>query len=269
MKIEPIFSTRIYIMIGRKLNPRFAIAILMVLGAGMSFGSERNTFHIFTSPKVQNTRAQIMDIDLKERRVLLERDDQMTAWISINAFSKDDLDYISAWYDSHLLLNENALIISIEEKTHPAHSTKRKDIWYRKTPDQYVVTIENTSTETIDTLQIDYSIYIATNAEGQKGEQPRQESGTIVIGSLTNGQTCAVHTDMIVLHSEYTRQKEVDFFGASFTEVPIQAEQVVGAWFRVYGSSQKGVLAMREVCIPDDFLKRDQPGNSPLLSQKN
>lgn len=235
---------------------RIVTCIFIILLAGPVFSADTNIFHHFTLPENRSLLAQILDVDVQGRRVLLERKDFASNWIDVDRLDQTDHRYITEWYDSQRLISEDNLTISVKEKNYSRRPAREGDLWHRETLHESVLTLESSVPEAINSVWIEYCYYIMTESSEETASETRTEFGFVDVGSLANGVKQVVKTERVSLSSEYTRVKESSVFGTSFREDTKKADKLIGVWIRVYGSGQNGVPAVREICIPDDLHDR-------------
>ena len=246
---------------------RILILALSGLAIGPVFADDPGLFHTFTDAKGRTTSAQIIDIDLSARKILLKREDAVEAWVNVDALSTEDHDYIEGWYESTALLSASNLQVSARQKQAKETTTQNDGITVRETPHYAAITLTNLSGESIDNLRIDYCYYIGSDDSYLAAEalldNARKESGFIVVGRLEAGQKLVVETENVMLKAYFEQQAETSLFGTTLTEVLQHEDSILAISFKVYGSGENGILSMREVCIPDTMIAENK---SPLQS---
>lgn len=236
-------------MLSKKL---IKIALIGMLATTV-WGTSASTYRDFTYLKDHSIHAQILNVDVLNQRILLERTDRETAWVGVNALSQDDRSYISSWYDSQALLSTNTFKVSIDLEQQSARTSRQGEYWQRKTTYISKIALTNLSEKAIENLQIDYCYVINETASETSQQKRRFETGSVYIGSLATGDTRLIRPGSVVLVSQYTLERDSNVFGTSHDEDTIQAEEIAGFWLRIYGSGESGVLAIREICDPEDL----------------
>lgn len=232
------------------MKTKFLTLVLIGLTTGFAHAQEFSLYRNFTDTKGSTIYAQITGIDFEEWKIQLRREDGAEAWVGVNAFSSEDLDYIEAWYESSLLISDDSLLVSVLQNQGKTKTIQQEDGYTRETAHFCELTVGNFAEETVENLYIEYYYCIGSTENGQ-ATLSRVEQGSIEIGSLAEGEKVTVKTSDIALNTVYEIQTTQTAFGSSTDEVLIDNESVLGISFRVYGSGTNGVLSLREFSTPN------------------
>lgn len=245
------------ILKGSKVVRKFiGICFLAVLGATVVRANNENGFHVFTDQKGQTFEAVIKQVDLEGRRIQIERKDNAVAWVGVDLLGRSELTYITKWYNAWRLLRDDALRISVKQESEKGRISRLEDDeWVRKTPHKATLTLEKLNNSVIKEIHIEYCFYIARSATAEESAM-RREIGTIDVGTLAVKTDQVVNTGEVVLNSEFAVMNDTSSFGSSNNEILKSEEQIIGVWFRVCGSGEDGVLAVRDICVPEDLSKK-------------
>lgn len=236
-------------------------AVLLVLKVTTCLATE-SIFHTFTGPQVRTFEAVVKQVDFKGRRVLVERKNNTSAWIHADLLSKDDLSYITEWYASWKVIADDLLLVNIEKKTEKSKLKKMADNWERRTPHQSLVSLENKSDAVIHKVLVEYCYYIISGTNTSEKPKPRKVTGTIKVGDLSVGEKKSVCSDSIILVTDIEVEKSTSILGSTVSEHILNEEKVLGIWFKIYGATADGAVAVRDLCIPEDLsgkVKWDYP----------
>jgi len=239
------------------MKTRILILAVMGLMAGHVLADDSSVIHTFTDANGRSIRAQIIDINIETRQVQLQREDLVEAWVSIDALSAEDVGYIEGWYDSHLLLSGENLQISVQQDKSKPSTNESEGFEIVETPHFSQVTLKNLSTEPIENLRIDYCYYISSQGSGRSlasldASIPlREERGSLTIGNLDPGKRLVIDTGAVVLSKTIGEEVTQTLFGTTSEDVILDEESMIGISYRIYGSSEDGVIASREFSIPD------------------
>lgn len=232
------------------------LGAVLAISAGTTCLAGESGFYTFTDSKNRTFEAVIKQVDREGRRVLFERKNNVSAWVNVDLLSKPDLGYITEWYASWKLIADDVLSVNVEKKTEKSKLKKTENNWERRIPHMSLISFENKGDEVIRQVRVEYCYYIISGTNTSEKPKPRKVSGVITVGDLSAEEKKSVRSNAVTLIRKIEVEKDSTMFGSTASEHILDEEQVLGIWFKIYGVSNDGVVAVRDLCIPDDLPKK-------------
>jgi hypothetical protein len=231
--------------------------VVGMLVALMVFSARASEYRAFTDTQGRTIEAKLVAFDAGKGKVQLEREGGRKVWVSPNLFCSADKEYMREWVAATEMMSEQNLRISFKQKSESVKEKKSATGGTRfegKTV-QYEVTIDNRSSQPVESLTLKYRYLIEVDVKG-RDETLRQAFGQVTCEQISGHSSKTVLTAPVRFGERIKVVQE--YVNGSYTaeDKTVSDEDLQGILIRIEGPMLDGQPVVRDVSYPRDLQAR-------------
>lgn len=216
-------------------------------------GTAQEEYRVFTDGEGREIRAKIVRIDIRSRKITLERENQRKATVPLNIFSEPDQVYIREWLKAQDFMSQAKLKVELNRRKQPVEEN-RSETKRPKPPIYYEINLENRSDTDLTGLTVEYCIYAVTDL-AQGDDELKLITGSEEDLQLKPGARKNITSDQVKLYRRYEEQTEVSYdqYGGrsmSTSYNKISEDDLEGVWVKLTYTTPSGKRFVRNICDP-------------------
>lgn len=229
--------------------------ILAVLVA-FAFSSVAMEYRAFTDKEGREIKAKIIKVDVRSRKITLERDNRKIATVPLNIFSEADQAYIKEWLVASDFQMNSKFKIKVDDE--------KDKVDDKKTTLTYDVELDNRTSMKLDNVRVEYAIFVRTSGFNGSNDSEKVFTGTLDFQSLEKGQKRLLATSQETLSKTFRSYQYEDSYSDAYNTYTITKtgykksteDKLSGIWLKVYGPEVGGQQICRDFTEPSGLEKK-------------